>query len=341
MALAGAAAAEVKITGSAEMGVVGGNNDKDVLFHQSVDVRFAMTGESDGGLAFGATVDLDDITDMGKSGNGAGDIQGKNPDYTVFLKGAFGTLTMGDTDGAFDWAMTEVNGAGSIADDETAHAGFNGNAGLDGSLNGQVVRYDYGFGDFSVALSAEVRGDTAAKAAVAGSCWDDSASDVVAYNGTGCADAGDIVIVKNTAAVSAVESDNALGIGFKYSGEMGGMKLGFGVAAQANEGHNIAGASAKLSTNGFDVTVNYSDLDGLGGKEKHTAIGVTYTTGALVLHANYGIQDLTAGGEDKGYGLSANYGLGGGATILAGYGKSDKADGGDDATWSLGLGLSF
>ena len=36
----------------------------------------------------------------------------------------------------------------------------NGNAGLDGGLDGQVARYDYSFGDFAVAISAEIGANT-------------------------------------------------------------------------------------------------------------------------------------------------------------------------------------
>jgi hypothetical protein len=66
---------------------------------------------------------------------------------------------MGDTDGALDWAMGQVNfGAGSIADNETVHAGFRG-AYLDGSEDGQILRYDYSFGEFGVAFSIEAQDD--------------------------------------------------------------------------------------------------------------------------------------------------------------------------------------
>ncbi len=58
--------------------------------------------------------------------------------------------------------MTEVAyNSGSLNDDETMHAGYNGNAALDGTSDGQIFRYDYSFGDFAVALSAEIDdGDT-------------------------------------------------------------------------------------------------------------------------------------------------------------------------------------
>ena len=63
---------------------------------------------------------------------------------------------MGDTDGAFDWALTEAIIGSAINDDHTIIAGYNGNAGLDGTYDGQVARYDYSFGDFAFAVSAEL-----------------------------------------------------------------------------------------------------------------------------------------------------------------------------------------
>ena len=51
--------------------------------------------------------------------------------------------------------------------------------------------------------------------------------------------------------------------------------------------------------------------------------------------ANYG---EFSGGPD-GFGLAVNYSLGGGATVMAGYTDNNVNTG--DATWSLGLGLSF
>ena len=156
VASAGIASAEVAISGSAEMGIVGGDRYNDTQFFQSVDVRFTMTGETDSGLTFGATIDLEDAVDTARTGADLVDSRGFS-DYTVFVSGSFGTLTMGDTDGAFDWAMRETNiVGGSIDDSETAHSGFNGNAGLDGVYDGQIVRYNYSFSGFAIAVSAEL-----------------------------------------------------------------------------------------------------------------------------------------------------------------------------------------
>ncbi len=103
--LAGAAAAEVTISGSAEMGIVGGGvnatngSGGETQFFNDVDIKFTLTGESDSGLSFGAVVDLDEAGNLGNEFDNQG--------TSVFISGAFGTLTMGDTDGAIDWAITD------------------------------------------------------------------------------------------------------------------------------------------------------------------------------------------------------------------------------------------
>ncbi|MBC6437430.1 MAG: porin [Rhodobacteraceae bacterium] len=127
VALAGTAQAEVSLSGSAKMGIVGGDDDDrndEVQFWQDVDVTFGLSGTTDNGLTFGASVDLDEsIEDTSKYDDGG---------TTVFISGGFGTLTMGDTDGALDWAMFEANTAGSpgsIDDAETGHTGYLGSYG--------------------------------------------------------------------------------------------------------------------------------------------------------------------------------------------------------------------
>ncbi|MEM9342464.1 MAG: porin [Pseudomonadota bacterium] len=352
---AGIASAQgVSITGSAEMGFkddgtfegtsVAGTapQDSGVEFHTDINVDFMMSGETDGGLSFGAEIGLEEA-----AGGVATDVE---DDFTVFISGDFGTLTMGDTDGALDWAMTEVlANSGSINDDEE-HAAYNGNAGLDGSLDGQILRYDYSFGDFAFALSAELN-DLQANTTVAGS-----------------------------------NQDDIFGIGVTYSADLGGVDLGLGLGYQsggydgpdlfiAAAGNPVAtgeydadiwGVSVTAAVADFDFRLNYSDLDGTatiansgpGGAGQtiewdHIGVGVGYTFDAVSLHLNYGEVDGThsvAGAfEASGWGFTAGYDLGGGAEIQFGYGSSDRlanATGAanpdrDQDTWSLGLSFSF
>jgi outer membrane protein OmpU len=166
VATAGVAAADVTVTGSAEMGIAssdtltapGGGVANAIVtttegFFTTADIRFTMSGEADNGLTFGAVIDLEDATEQSNNV----DVLNGTADYNVFISGDFGTLTMGDTDGALDWAMTEagnVGNPGTIADDETAHAGYQGSYG-DDINSGQILRYDYTIGDFGIALSVE------------------------------------------------------------------------------------------------------------------------------------------------------------------------------------------
>ncbi|MGR3344931.1 MAG: porin, partial [Paracoccaceae bacterium] len=118
---AGIASADVSLSGFAEIGIIGGD-PTETKFHSDLDVKFSLTGESDNGLSYGATIDLDELADG---------IDADGGPASVFISGAFGTLTLGDTDGALDWALKEAIIGGAI-DDAHEHAGYNSHSGLDG-----------------------------------------------------------------------------------------------------------------------------------------------------------------------------------------------------------------
>jgi outer membrane protein OmpU len=111
-ASAGFAAAEVAVTGSARMGVTSDTVTKDALgaiissgdamFSSRVRIVFTATGETDSGLSFGASV-RNDQSGVGGTTNG---------DSTVFISGAFGKLTMGDTGNAADSLVGQVSSVG-------------------------------------------------------------------------------------------------------------------------------------------------------------------------------------------------------------------------------------
>jgi outer membrane protein OmpU len=329
VATAGVAAADVTITGSAEMGIAGGSVsggvDPNTTFFQTVDVRFTMSGEADNGLSFGAVIDLDDA-------GGTEDVAGAFADYTVFIAGDFGRLTMGDTDGALDWAITEtanLGNPGTIADDETGHAGYLSNgvfdSGAAGNLgyNGQVLRYDYSIGDFGVAVSAQVDGD-------------------------------------NTR-----DGDANLQVGFRYGMDFAGGNVNFGLGysvvgdrdsfTAGDQGYDATAVSAAVSLDsGFGFVITYAAIndDGIfGGDGEHIGVGVDYTFDAFTIHANWGEYDwdTTAAVEDSdGWGLAMAYDFGGGLSAHFGYGSSSygaqNAAGAttlDSDSFSLGLAMAF
>lgn len=300
-----ASAGDIKLSGSAEMGIYGGDNNDtssagygnaiETQFESNIDVTFKMSGESDNGLSFGAQIDLDEATKT------------KNSNETVWISAGGATFTMGDTDGAFDKALTEVAIGAAIKDDHSSHAGYNGNSGLDGTYDGQIARFDYAFSDVTVSASVEMD-DTGVNDPVWGLG--------VAYS----FDAGGV--------------DLGVGLGYQATDK-----------AKAIESILGLSLSAKMD-NGFEARVNYSDMNGGTGVDgSHWGIGLGYSMNALTLSANYGEYDNkggVAGADDSGWGVAAKYDMGGGLSAQFGYGHGEQALTNKEAdTWSLGLAMSF
>ena len=308
VASAGIASAQgVTLSGSAEMGIVGGDRYDTPQFHNDIDIRFTLSSETDNGLTFGATIDLDELRGdsispiAGGATTGGRDFNGSS----VFLSGNFGTITMGDTDGAFDWALQDLDILGDINDSNTTHGGFNGNSVGDSMYDGQIARYDYSFGDFAFAASVQI---------------DDS-----------------------TPVGSAVYA-----VGGKYNAELGGVTLGLGLGYTDYGSDAAVGVSVDAKFGGgFRAILNYTDMgdsDFGGVPETHIGVGLFYTMDALAVGLNYG-QYEEGTSTQSGYGLVANYDLGGGAVVQAGYGNTDSCgvyagcSVGD--TFSLGVAMSF
>jgi outer membrane protein OmpU len=295
------------------MGVVGGS-DSDSRFHTDVDVTFTMSGEADNGLTFGAAVDLDESWQGTNAGaaNGAMADDDEDGGAVMFVEYGGVRLTMGDTDGALDWAMDEVDFGGAIRDDHTGHAGFSGNGGiglgalaagtpggidggigLDGLYDGQVALVTYSAGDLQLGASLEVSDER--EFTLAGADWDAGA---------------------------------VMGLGAKYS--MGGLAFGVGFQTVTVESETAGvddlsarafGASVHYTANeltvGINVGRNSYDLSGVDADLTHMGIGASYTMNSLTLAANYGQYNLDidlAGAPEitnSGWGVSAVYDLGG------------------------------
>lgn len=370
VAFAGAAAAEVTISGWAEMGVIGGS-DQTTQFWNDVDVDFTMTGETDGGLTFGANVDLDTAAEDTKN---MGNTRGEINDFSVFVSGEWGTVTMGDVDGAMDWAIAGPDSwgnPGSIDDSETEHWGRHDQY-LDGSYDGQVLRYDYSFNDFGFAVSLEQ--DDSSDRELDGAHADRDRWDYnwaigakwepvvgpgtlklgIAYqqadNGKlakglsdsmvdDLADAYDALTPAQQAEVDAIGG---------YDSANDDLVINLG------EDTSVWGLSAGyVMDNGLQFGGVYSQWDGDGFDDgTYWGLGIGYEWEAFSIHANYGEHnfDLNGGGDItlKGAGLAAGYDLGGGLSVLGGYGWSKydldvgELDGDEDFdTWSLGLKMAF
>lgn len=336
----GAAFAEVTLTGSAEMGIYGGSteldgrslpasvvttSDDDAQFWSDMDVDFNLSGATDGGVEFGANIDLDDVAD----GDGIGATG--DSDFAVFVSGDFGTITLGDTDGAFDWAMQDNNFgmAGTLNDAEEHFGGFQGMNLLDGFYDGQIARYDYSFGDFAFAVSAELDDDADTDGGV---------------------------------------DDPMLGIGAKYGMDLGTGSIGLGAAYQGADDIYIAGLSVDATFGGFSGMIAYfaGEVNGLtlelnddgtqyeltGASEdqgdlqdiEYLGLSGGYTFDAITVGVNYGQYELDNLDDLWGAGITASYDLGGGLELQAGYGYSEADDGDvklEQDTYSFGVAMSF
>ncbi|WP_370268723.1 porin [Nioella sp.] len=299
VASAGFAAADVSLSGYAEMGITGGSGSTETQFHQDVDVTFSMSGTTDNGLTFGTSVDLDE--------NAAG-VGTDDAGVAVFISGSFGTLTMGDTNGALDWATSEApTGSGSIADDESSHAGYSSVNGLDATFDNQILSYTHSVGALGFAVSIEM---------------DD----------TGDADAESVVGFGARYSVG----DLGIGIGFQSGTDVDGDEL------------DAVAASLSYSMGDLSVGIVYQQLSNSTWADDQTdvGLGVSYSMDAITMGFNYGTRDSvggTAGNDQAGFGISVGYDLGGGASLKIGYGDTtdDGTGASGDSTWSLGLTMGF
>ncbi|WP_116133585.1 porin [Tropicimonas sp. IMCC34043] len=369
VAFAGAAAAEISISGSAKMGLVGASakskydvTDGDTgvktkynstytspaQFFQDVDVTFTMSGETDGGLAFGTSVDLDEAVKLDK--------ELSNQGVAIFVSGDFGTVTMGDTDGALAavlWSGDELsNTPGSLNDADTTTLGFN-DTWLDGSGDGQVLRYDYTYDafQFSMSLEQQPTGD----------------------NGEVLDGDDDIIWAVGVGYTYTFGGGNAIfGLGYQQAGD-GAIEFETTDADLLNLGDDIFigggdttvwGLTAAVQLdNGLTTGVTYSQYDfkDYDVNIDYWAFGIGYVYDAFQVGVNYGafIGDDDADVTLQGWGIAAAYDLGGGLDIAAGYGWSsidgtlytDYNDDGvtdkvktNDVTaenWSFGLRMAF
>ncbi|MDE0209561.1 MAG: porin [Boseongicola sp.] len=309
LALAGGmASAEVSITGFAEMGVAG-SKGSDAKLHKDIDIGFDASGATDTGLSFGLSIDLDNTL----KGSDAYDASGN-----VHLSGAFGTVTLGDTDGAFDKALSEVGSATAIADDHTSHPGYNGNSGLDGFTGngGNILRYDYSLGDITTSASMETGADNASNSVI----------------GVGMAWSGDVGGV-------------GIGIGLGY-------QTGSNTVDDTAKDGSITGLSVSVDMgNSLSLVANASSKDVetevAGGADTsasttHTGIGVAYSVGDLTIGVNGGTSSTkgTSPSDASGAGFAVVYNLGTGVTFQVGAG-SGEIDGAKSSSWSTGLAFSF
>ena len=148
------ASAEITLSGSARMGVIDDFGDDNTGFTSRARVEFTLSGETDGGLSFGASVRAD------QSGQGGDWPNVANDDSTVYISGAFGKLTFGDVDSAAQALVGQVSAVGFT------DLGSYNEVGYYGSGPKTAMLCEYSTGALTFALGAGQLGSDAYSVAV-------------------------------------------------------------------------------------------------------------------------------------------------------------------------------
>ena len=336
---AGSAFAEVTLSGNAEIGITFNDvsvdapgvsiddpgvsiDDDETEFANDIDVTFTLTGATETGLTFGASIDLDEA-------DGTSVIESSN---SVFISGDFGQVSMGDVDGAYDQALANVAGAGLEDEGDSA----SGTSGLDGVADGEILRYDYSFGAFTASASLELEEGVADEiygfgVSYQGEFGGASVGLGAGYQFTETSDPGVFGDGDHNAfGVSAVVGIGALEITAVY--EFLDRPSDFGGGFVASEGDPLGSAFS-------------GNVIGVGG---------VYDLGAIDLALSYQFAEVALGVDGGGSSIDGDidliqghmtYDLTGGAEFVAAFGYANiDGDGGFDADVvqaGAGIGLSF
>ena len=318
-------------------------------------VRFGvdMTGETDSGITFGATIRADNAP--GGQGGDVGQFEG-----SVFVSGSWGTLTLGDTNGADEQWVGDVPGDYSLTGlTEVDETRFISNGGSFDSDSGETfapdptarptIRYDFDIAGFGVSVSSDrdlnaVGVGAGYAAEFAGGSWsvgigyykfrafeEETEAGVAPLdfdlNGNGVIEPGEQILVPVEGVLTTVPEGDQWSFGLK-------------------------GNYASFAFGATFTTIS-SDSDSFGtSSADNLLLGASYTFDAFSVGAVYGTVlsgkgDLGLLDGDTAYGVTAQYDLGGGATVNGGifqsYEVGDLANGlGDNATIAdFGIAMEF
>lgn len=300
------AAAEVAVTGAARMGVAYNSEAPNELgFTSRLRVIFTMSGETDTGLSFGATIRADNA---GAANNGVpilpaatpatfGDVNGAGNQAagSVFVSGAFGTVSMGDVDGAAEFVTGDLAGVGLTGLGDTNENTFLSNS---ASSDRSAARYVYTTGGLTLAVSA-----------------DNPQND----------------------GLDADSNTYALGVGYS----MDAYSFGLGYETQDVGGVSIDHiiASGEGTFGGVTVKAVYGEASDLDFTQY--GLSASYSMDALTVTGFHRVSE-TGVLKDKFTGIGASYDLGGGARVVGGLVDVNAANPAADETRAdLGISLSF
>lgn len=335
LAIGGAASAQgISLFGSARLGLgYGINNDGSVNLDDNGEasddlravsrVRFGvnMTGETNSGITFGATIRADNaFGGNGDLNGGEGDGQNEGE---VYVSGSFGALTYGDTNGADEQWVGDLIGDYSLTGlgdlDETIFLSNGGSFGNDTGNNffadpnaRPTVRYDFEIAGFGVSASANRDLDSyAVGAGYAGNFGGGTFRIAGGYYDYEEFDTLDLGIIEGGDQVSAVIEGTF--------GDYGANVIWTDANSDGDSG---------FSTLGAGVSAGFGDF----------ALGAWYRT---ILEADGGLSGVDG---DDAYALTGQYDLGGGATVNGGVQRNFDFQSADDdgpITADFGISMAF
>ena len=274
-----------------------GNTSDDVRVLSRVRFGVNMTGETDSGITFGATIRADNAI------GGQGGANGQN-EGSVFVSGAFGTLTTGDTNAADEQWVGDTVGDYSLtglADrDETAFISNGGQFGRDTGGNfasnpasRPTIRYDFDLMGFGVSVSSN-------------------------------RDLDDVVV---GAGYSADFGGGTWTLGAGYNNFQGFTTI-TNPAISVGDGYQWSlGAKATYGAIGFGATYTNAQIDNSDNDLQTLLVGVSYEFGDYAVGGYYGNllsrggEASVGGGGNETYQISGQYDLGGGATVNGAIGQ--------------------
>lgn len=336
LAIGGAASADIALFGDARLGLGyninndgSANGDEDVRAVSRVRFGVTMTGESDAGISFGATIRADNAS--GGQGGTGGQTAGE-----VFVSGAFGTLTFGDTNGADEQHVGDaiggvgitglgdfnetlfISNGGGFGDDDTADFANNPNA-------RPTIRYDYSFGGLGVSVSSNRDLNDIG----VGASYTAEFGDASVTGGVGYYDFGDFSVTQT--GVRTITLDD--GTTFEVEGDETTVEV---------QGGEQYSASITGTFSMFNFGVVYANASSQSSDFEELVLGAGVDIDAWNVSGFYAdILDATGNASgfdgDSSYGLGVAYDLGGGASLKGGIAETF----GDDTVGDFGITMAF
>ncbi|MCB1372217.1 MAG: porin [Rhodobacteraceae bacterium] len=344
LAIGGVASAQgISLFGDARLGLGyninndgSANGEEDLRAISRVRFGVNMTGETDSGITFGATIRADNAR------GGQGDDTNGMSAGNVFVSGSWGTLTYGDTNAADEQWVGDIPGNLSLTGlgdlQETFFISNGGSFGDDTANNfaanptaRPTVRYDFDIAGFGISLSSNRDlTDVVVGAGYQADFGGGSFGIGVGYNnyksfrqtvGTGlsvCEDgAGGLTTTCNAGddvfTIAGADSTQEVPEGEQWSAAVTGDWENFGLGVvwtQADSKSNDFVEGAKFGTIGVGGTFGWD----------------AFTVGAYYVNIYEGSERLEGYDGKSAYGLTAAYDLGGGAQVAGGVARTFGRD---------------